>query len=63
VTLRQLAIAHADQVQPVTWRQGTEITRGNPDAAMTSFFLAIRVRPASRHISGQPTAASRHAGC
>jgi len=51
VTLRQLAIAHADQVQPVTWRHGTKITRGNPEAAMTSFFLAIRVRPASRHIS------------
>jgi SRSO17 transposase len=51
VTSRQLAIAHADQVQPVTWRQGTKSTRGNPEAAMTSFFLAIRVRPASRHIS------------
>jgi SRSO17 transposase len=51
VTLRQLAIAHADQVQPVTWRQGTKSTRGNPEAAMTSFFLAIRVRPASRHVS------------
>jgi len=52
VTLRQpLAIAHANQVQPVTWRQGTKSIRGNPQAAMTSFFLAIRVRPASRHIS------------
>src|SRR6266404_6232591 len=34
--LRQLAIAHADQVQPVTWRQGTQATKGNPDATMTS---------------------------
>jgi SRSO17 transposase len=34
----------------VTWRQGTKATRGNPEAAMTSCFLAIRVRPASRHI-------------
>jgi SRSO17 transposase len=49
-TLRQLAIAHADQAQPVTWRQGTRATKGNPTAAMTSHFLAIRVRPASRHI-------------
>ena len=50
VTLRQLAIAHADQIQPVTWRQGTKATKGNPTAAMTSYFLAIRVRPASRRI-------------
>ena len=50
VSLRQLAIAHADQVQPVTWRQGTKTTAGNPDAAMTSHFLAIRVRPANRDI-------------
>ena len=50
VSLRQLAIAHADQIQPVTWRQGTRVTKGNPDAAMTSWFLAIRVRPANRDI-------------
>jgi SRSO17 transposase len=49
-TLRQLAIARADAIRPVTWRQGTKATRGNPEAAMTSHFLAIRVRPASRHI-------------
>ncbi len=48
--LRQLAIAHADQVQPVTWRQGTQATKGNPDATMTSHFAAIRVRPANRDI-------------
>jgi SRSO17 transposase len=52
-SLRQLAIASADQARPVTWRQGTRATRGNPDAAMTSHFLAIRVRPASRHITRQ----------
>ena len=50
VSVRQLAIAHAGQVQPVTWRQGTKATKGNPDAAMTSCFLAIRIRPASRRI-------------
>jgi SRSO17 transposase len=48
--LRQLAIAHADQVRPVTWRQGTKAAKGNPDASMTSCFLAIRVRPANRDI-------------
>jgi SRSO17 transposase len=51
VSLRQLAIARAGQIRPVTWRQGTRNTRGNPGAAMTSHFLAIRVRPASRHIT------------
>jgi SRSO17 transposase len=49
-SLRQLAIAHASQVQPVTWRQGTKATRDNPAATMTSSFLAARVRPAGRHI-------------
>jgi len=50
VTLRQLALAHADQIAPVTWRQGTRATSGNPDAAMNSHFLVIRVRPANRDI-------------
>jgi SRSO17 transposase len=49
--LRQLAIAHAGTAGPVTWRQGTKATKGNPDAMMTSCFLAIQVRPASRHIA------------
>jgi len=43
-SLRQLAIASADTIRPVTWRQGTRATKGNPTAAMTSCFLAIRVR-------------------
>jgi SRSO17 transposase len=50
LSLRQLAIARADSIQPVTWRQGTKATKGNPTAAMTSHFLAIRVRPANRDI-------------
>jgi SRSO17 transposase len=50
VTLRQLAIACADQVQPVTWRHGTRTAPDNPDATMTGYFLAIRVRPANRDI-------------
>jgi SRSO17 transposase len=49
-SLRQLAIGHADQVRQVTWRQGTKAAKGNPAAAMTSHFIAIRVRPASRRI-------------
>ena len=48
--LRQLAIAHADKVRPVTWRQGTKATKSNPAASMTSQFLALRVRPANRDI-------------
>ena len=54
VNLRQLAIAHAAEVQPVTWRQGTKATKANPDAAMTSHFLAIRARPANRGIPRAP---------
>ena len=50
MNLRQLAIAHAGQIRQVTWRQGTRATQGNPDASMTSHFLAIRVRPANRDI-------------
>ena len=38
------------QIQPVTWRQGTKATKSNPTAAMTSYFLAIQVRPASQRI-------------
>jgi SRSO17 transposase len=52
--LRQLAIASADQVQPVTWRAGTRAAKGNPTAAMTSHFIAIRVRPANRGIPRSP---------
>jgi SRSO17 transposase len=54
LNLRQLAIAHADQIQPVTWRQGTKAAKGNPAAAMTSHFAAIRVRPANRDIPRAP---------
>ena len=34
----------------MTWRHGTKATSGNSAAAMTSHFIAIRVRPASRRI-------------
>jgi SRSO17 transposase len=49
-SLRTLAIASADKIRPVTWRHGTRTASGNPDASMTSHFLAIRVRPANRDI-------------
>jgi SRSO17 transposase len=49
-SLRTLAIAHADKICQVTWRQGTKATKGNPAASMTSCFVAIRVRPANRDI-------------
>ena len=62
-TLRQLALAAADQARPVTWRQGTKTGKDNPGAAMTSCFLAIRVRPAAGTSPAPPTAPSRPAGC
>jgi DDE superfamily endonuclease len=49
-SLRTLAIAHADQGHPVTWRQGTRTSKDNPGAAMASWFLAIRVRPAGKPV-------------
>ena len=48
--LRALAIANADKIRQVTWRQGARAAKGNPDASMTSCFLAIRARPANRDI-------------
>ena len=56
VTLRQLAIAAAGQLRPVTWRQGTKTGKDNPGASMTGWFLAIRVRPAGKPV---PRAADR----
>jgi SRSO17 transposase len=50
VNLRTLAIASADKIRQVTWRQGSKAAKDNPDASMTSHFLAIRVRPANRDI-------------
>jgi SRSO17 transposase len=50
-TLKELALAAGRRAcRPITWRQGTKATRGNPTAKMRSHFLAIRVRPANRHI-------------
>jgi SRSO17 transposase len=48
--LRTLALDSADQVRQVTWRHGAKTARDNPEALMTSCFLAIRIRPANRDI-------------
>ena len=50
MNLRRLAIACAGEIRQVTWRRGAKATKGNPVALMTSYFLAIRVRPANRDI-------------
>jgi len=49
--LRDLALAAgSDARAEVTWRHGTRRSKTNPTAAMTSKFLAIKVRPANRDI-------------
>lgn len=50
-TLRELALAAGrGACRRLTWRKGTRKTKANPTATMRSSFLAIRVRPANRHI-------------
>jgi SRSO17 transposase len=50
-TLRALALAAGHSAcRKLTWRKGSKKTKDNPTAAMRSHFLAIRVRPASRHL-------------
>ncbi len=38
-------------LREVTWRQGSKTSPANPAAAMTSRFIALRVRPANRTIT------------
>lgn len=53
--LRELALAAGtDACMEVRWRHGTRTSKDNPTAAMTSRFLAIRVRPANREIPRAP---------
>jgi SRSO17 transposase len=53
--LRDLAVAAGrDAFVEVTWRHGTRKTKDNPTAAMTSRFLAIKLRPANRDIPRDP---------
>ena len=50
-TLEHLALtAGRTALHQVTWRHGSRHTTDNPTAAMRSRFIAIRVRPANRHI-------------
>jgi SRSO17 transposase len=53
--LRGLALAAGRQsLSEVTWRQGTQTSPDNPTAMMTSWFTALRVRPANRGIPREP---------
>ena len=53
--LRDLTLAAGrDAGVEVTWRHGTRKTKENPTAAMTSKFLAFKVRPANRDIPRNP---------
>ena len=53
--LRDLALAAGrDAYVQVTWRCGTRTSKANPTAAMTSTFLAIKVRPANQEIARDP---------
>jgi SRSO17 transposase len=50
-TFKDLAMATGRRsLHQVTWRHGSKRSKTNPTAAMHSRFLAIRVRPANRHI-------------
>ena len=42
--------AGRDAARRVTWRRGSRRSKNNPDAAMRSHFLRLRVRPANRDI-------------
>jgi SRSO17 transposase len=53
--LKALALAAGrDACVQVTWRHGSRTTPTNPTAAMTSQFLAFKVRPANRDIPRGP---------
>ncbi|GAA5143470.1 IS701 family transposase [Pseudonocardia adelaidensis] len=54
-TLAALALQEGrGALRRVTWRHGSRKTTGNPTAAMTGRFLALRVRPANRNIPRAP---------
>jgi SRSO17 transposase len=54
-SLKALALAAGrGAARWVTWRRGTHHRPANPDAAMRSKFLALRVRPAARTIPRAP---------
>lgn len=50
-SLKELVLAAGRAAaRPVTWRDGTKTGPDNPTAAMSSRFLALRIRPANRDI-------------
>jgi SRSO17 transposase len=50
-TFKQLVLAAGrGTARQVTWRRGSRHTKSNPDAAMRSHFLRLRIRPANRNI-------------
>ena len=50
-SLKDLALATGQAAtRTVTWREGTKTSPANPTGAMTSEFLALRIRPANRDI-------------
>lgn len=52
MTLREHALAAGQQAcREITWRHGSNPSPDNPDAAMRSQFLALRIRPANRKIA------------
>jgi SRSO17 transposase len=51
VSIKKIALtAGAATAEPLTWREGTKTSPDNPTAAMTSQFVALRIRPANRDI-------------
>ena len=51
-TVKQLVLDTGEhQLRHLTWRHGTRTSPDNPAAAMTSRFLTLRVRSASRHLT------------
>ena len=55
VTFKELALAAGRRaLHQVTWRHGSRRSRNNPTGAMRSRFLAVRIRPANRHIPRDP---------
>lgn len=49
-SVKEVVVEHSEQLTEIAWRTGTKTTPGNPSAAMSSRFAAIRIRPANRTI-------------
>jgi SRSO17 transposase len=61
---RDLAMAAGrTALKTVTWRHGTKTDPDNPAAAMRSRFLALRIRPATRHRPSRRRQSSPKPGC